>query len=179
MIKKKYSFFTTIAVVSLLMNCATIIKGSRQKITITAAPEVDNAEVVIKDMESGGITIAKGSVPYQTSLKTGSGYFSGASYKVQVTAPGYKKAEGIIDTEIRWGWYLGGNLIFGGLLGYLVVDPATGAMWSLDPNEDYFNLNLRKSAATTSSVDSNDLNFVVILKKDMPKEFEGKLKRIN
>ena len=29
------------------------------------------------------------------------------------------------------GWYAGGNLFFGGLIGYLIVDPMTGAMWTL------------------------------------------------
>ena len=32
------------------------------------------------------------------------------------------------------GWYLAGNFIFGGLLGWLIVDPATGAMWNLKPH---------------------------------------------
>ncbi len=34
------------------------------------------------------------------------------------------------DTKLD-GWYFG-NLIFGGLLGILIIDPATGAMWRLD-----------------------------------------------
>jgi len=31
------------------------------------------------------------------------------------------------------GWYFG-NIIFGGLIGLLIVDPATGAMYRLDVN---------------------------------------------
>ncbi len=30
---------------------------------------------------------------------------------------------------------LGGNILFGGLIGWLIVDPATGAMWTLVPKE--------------------------------------------
>lgn len=30
-------------------------------------------------------------------------------------------------------WYAVGNLFIGGLVGWLIVDPATGAMWTLDP----------------------------------------------
>jgi hypothetical protein len=31
------------------------------------------------------------------------------------------------------GWYIG-NILFGGVIGFLIVDPATGAMWKLgDP----------------------------------------------
>jgi hypothetical protein len=41
------------------------------------------------------------------------------------------------------GWYFG-NLLFGGLIGLLIVDPATGAMYKLEPNE--INCNLVSSA---------------------------------
>jgi len=43
------------------------------------------------------------------------------------------KIEGTMD-----GWYIG-NLLFGGILGFLVIDPATGAMWKL-PNIESVNL---------------------------------------
>ncbi|MFO0795295.1 MAG: hypothetical protein U0586_14690 [Candidatus Brocadiaceae bacterium] len=33
------------------------------------------------------------------------------------------------------GWYIGGNIFFGGLIGYLAVDPATEAMWALTPKK--------------------------------------------
>ena len=29
------------------------------------------------------------------------------------------------------GWYVG-NIVFGGFIGWLIVDPLTGAMWTLD-----------------------------------------------
>lgn len=32
------------------------------------------------------------------------------------------------------GWYIG-NLLFGGIIGLLIVDPATGAMWTLIPRK--------------------------------------------
>jgi hypothetical protein len=32
------------------------------------------------------------------------------------------------------GWYVG-NVIFGGLVGFLIVDPLTGAMWVLEPKD--------------------------------------------
>ncbi len=31
------------------------------------------------------------------------------------------------------GWYAG-NIVFGGLIGILIVDPATGAMWDIKEN---------------------------------------------
>jgi len=32
-------------------------------------------------------------------------------------------------------WYLAGNIVFGGIAGWLIVDPLTGAMWRLSPKE--------------------------------------------
>jgi len=43
------------------------------------------------------------------------------------------------------GWYFG-NVLFGGLIGILIVDPATGAMYTLKPNE--LNINLISSAVS-------------------------------
>ncbi len=38
----------------------------------------------------------------------------------------------VIDSSLS-GWYIG-NLLFGGIVGLLIVDPATGAMWKLPEN---------------------------------------------
>jgi hypothetical protein len=35
-----------------------------------------------------------------------------------------------VDSTIN-GWYVG-NIVFGGFIGWLIVDPLTGAMWALD-----------------------------------------------
>jgi len=31
------------------------------------------------------------------------------------------------------GWYIAGNILVGGLIGWFIVDPITGAMWNLEP----------------------------------------------
>ena len=41
------------------------------------------------------------------------------------------------ETEVKGGlngWYFG-NVVFGGLLGIVIVDPLTGAMWTLRPDD--------------------------------------------
>jgi len=30
-------------------------------------------------------------------------------------------------------WYVAGNFVFGGLIGWLIVDPLTGGMWTISP----------------------------------------------
>ncbi len=53
---------------------------------------------------------------------------------MSVRKPGYGSVDQGIDSELSM-WYLGGNFIFGGIVGWLGVDPLTGAMWKLDPDE--------------------------------------------
>ncbi len=43
------------------------------------------------------------------------------------------------------GWYWG-NIVFGGLIGWLIVDPATGAMYKLET--EFVNETLAKSTAS-------------------------------
>lgn len=43
-------------------------------------------------------------------------------------------------------WYIGGNLLFGGLIGWLIVDPASGAMWHFDPEQVSVLLNPKGTA---------------------------------
>ena len=74
-----------------------------------------------------------GSTPASVSLKRGDGYFRPASYAVDFKKPGYKTKRLDIVPGFN-GWYIG-NLIFGGaILGMLIVDPITGAMYTLNPN---------------------------------------------
>jgi hypothetical protein len=47
--------------------------------------------------------------------------------------PGYSQAEIKLDSSVS-GWYFG-NLLLGGLIGMLIVDPLTGAMYNLTPEK--------------------------------------------
>ena len=53
-----------------------------------------------------------------------------------------------IDGAIN-GWYFG-NIIFGGLIGMLAVDPATGAMYTLSPKEVLATLHVAQGGPTTA-----------------------------
>ena len=54
------------------------------------------------------------------------------------------------------GWYIG-NLLFGGLIGFLIVDPLTGAMYRFD---DYVYVSL--PADITLSDETSELNIVTL-----------------
>lgn len=106
--------------------CATIMGKSEVPVTITSQP--DGAEVSIFDRS--GKPIHTGITPTTVSLRAGAGYFKSEVYKVRFARAGYQEREAEIERRVN-GWYIGGNFVFGGIIGWLVVDPATGAMWKL------------------------------------------------
>ena len=55
-------------------------------------------------------------------------------YTVKISKEGYAVQTVTVDTKAN-GWYIGGNILLGGLIGWLIVDPATGAMRTLDTKE--------------------------------------------
>ena len=112
--------------------CASIIKGGgAQSISIRSMPS--DAEVKIFDAKTGN-TLQSGKTPLIVPLNKSTGYFGGARYRVVFDKPGFAQREVIIDSGVN-GWYVAGNIVFGGLIGWLIVDPATGAMWNLSPEE--------------------------------------------
>jgi hypothetical protein len=65
-------------------------------------------------------------------LKRGAGYFSPQSYQVKLSKQGYRSKVVEIVPGIN-PWYFG-NLLFGAFVGMVIVDPLTGAMFKLLPN---------------------------------------------
>ena len=65
-------------------------------------------------------------------LPSNAGFFTRSCYTFTFKKDGYPDVVKTRDAYLN-GWYLG-NIIFGGLPGLLIVDPATGAMYRLDEN---------------------------------------------
>ena len=59
-----------------------------------------------------------------------------------------------------------GYLIFGGLLGYLIVDPATGAMWNLTP----------QLAKDEKQIEANEGIITIKLLSDLSNEDQAKVR---
>jgi len=126
----------------LFSNCATIVSKSAYPVSIETRPE--GARVSITDKK--GKEIFKGQSPTAVRLKSGAGFFSRAEYQVRLSAPGYE--EKIIPVTFKLnGWYFG-NVVFGGVIGLLIVDPASGAMWKIDRYSDNINEILNKAATS-------------------------------
>lgn len=136
------AFFLTTAVLT-LSGCASIVSDSKYPVSVTSEPRGANFEVRSKS----GSVAASGSTPSQVTLNAGAGYFRGETYQVTYRKEGFSEQQSVISSGID-GWYWA-NIVFGGLLGLLIVDPATGAMYTL-PDNTNAKLNPLPTAATTS-----------------------------
>ncbi len=153
-------------VVFLLSGCASIVSKNVYPVTFDSHP--DAATIIIKDED--GKQIYKGKTPTTLSLPAGEAYFHAKTYTVTFSKPGYEER----TTEIKAGldgWYIG-NLLFGGLIGFLIVDPLTGNMWKL-PTETTVTL-----PEQVSSV-SPDRGLKIVTIDQIPESFRKGLIRVN
>lgn len=111
-----------------LSGCASIFSGSTQDVAIRATP---GAKYVVTD--SAGRKVASGEVPGTVNLARGAGYFSPNAYKVNLSKPGYQNKTLEVNPGMN-GWYFA-NILLGGFVGMVIVDPLTGAMYNLLPRE--------------------------------------------
>jgi len=111
-----------------LTGCASIVGKDIFPLTINSNP--DGATVLIKD--ENGVKVYSGTTPTTAALTAGESYFHAKTYNITLSKPGY--ADQFIQVKATLsGWYFG-NIIFGGLIGLLIVDPITGKMWKLKSN---------------------------------------------
>jgi hypothetical protein len=109
--------------------CASIVHSGPRSIPIASTPP--GAKVSIYDR--GNNMVSVNTTPFVASLSPHYGYFKGQSYRIVFEMPGYAPAETKLESSVS-GWYFG-NLVFGGLIGMLIVDPLTGAMYNLAPEK--------------------------------------------
>jgi len=116
--------------------CASIVKGGAQDIAISS--NVPEAKFEIRNNRTNAVQLT-GATPASIKLDRGAGYFKSADYTITISKDGYVPQSIPVKATVN-GWYAGGNLLIGGLIGYLAVDPATGAMWTLHPETIASNL---------------------------------------
>ena len=122
-------FIVPVLAGGLLIACATIVDGGKTKPVSIDSP-IMGKSFIIKD-KSGKI-VHQGVTPQIVNLpRSGEGWAEKQKYTVSL-------ADGSATTGIEsgaTGWYIAGNILFGGLIGWLIVDPSTGAMYTLNPSE--------------------------------------------
>lgn len=88
-----------------------------------------------KVKDESGVIVAQGKTPQGVTLaKSDGSYFGKKSYQITMEKDGYEPVTMPIKANAN-GWYIGGNLVFGGLIGWLAVDPFNGGMYTLKPKE--------------------------------------------
>jgi hypothetical protein len=148
--------------------CATIVSRSSQEITIASVPE----GAAVKINNKSGAAVHSGNTPLTVTLKKGRGYFKAERYTIHFAKDGYHAHDITVEGEVN-GWYFG-NILFGGLIGLLAVDPATGAMYTLKPKEVSTTLDALKV-----SRHGKEQTLTVVLIEDVPQELLGQLIRID
>jgi len=148
-----------------LAGCASIVSKSEYSVSISSQPE--EAEITIKNR--AGESIFSGRTPTTLTLKANAGYFKGENYTVTFQKDGYTAHTAQIERGVD-GWYVAGNIVFGGLIGWIIVDPATGAMWTLKK------LHVEMSPSQASSMEK-EVQIVTIDK--IPDHFRSQMVRVN
>lgn len=116
----------SVATVALLISgCASIVGDSKPKVGIYSQPTGAKYDVV----SSTGRVVVSGVTPGNVILETSRGYFKRESYSVIFHKQGRADTTVPLKSSIS-GWYWG-NIAFGGIIGMLIVDPLTGAMYTL------------------------------------------------
>jgi hypothetical protein len=125
----KIKLLSLLFLMSLLFTgCSSIVDGRAQHVKINSHPT--GATFSIYDKEGKAVTT--NTAPANLVLNRRHGYFNGEDYKIIFAAPGYYPYEVHVKSTVD-GWYFG-NILFGGLIGFIIVDPATGAMYTLKPD---------------------------------------------
>lgn len=145
-------------VLSLLMSsCATIISGSKQNVRFSSNPST--ATIFIDEVEVG-------KTPFEIKLARIS------EHSVMLKLDGYQTYQTRLTKSFN-GWYIG-NILLGGIIG-LIIDPITGAMYNLTP--DQVNAQMNKGTAFKSN--GKDVNVAIVLNIDPTWKKVGQLEKVN
>jgi hypothetical protein len=156
---------------SILSGCASIVGDKTQLVPISSTPS--DASILIVDEK--GEEVFTGKTPTSVTLQKSDGsYWGGKNFTVKISKDGYK-TQTISITSNPNGWYIGGNLIFGGLIGWFIVDPLNGGMYTLSPDDIATNLGEQSAHNNTAT----DGSISIVLIQDVPLSLVNKMKRIN
>jgi hypothetical protein len=149
--------FSVLFLIAMFSSCATIVSRSTYPVTFGSDP--GGTTITVTNREH--VDIFKGVTPCAVKLKAGSKFFSKEQYTVKFSRPGYEDKIVPINFKIN-AWYFG-NLLIGGVIGMLIVDPATGAMWRIEQNDFYAKYD---PADRRAEIDHPTLNIVSV--NDVP-----------
>lgn len=152
---------SVVAMAAVCSACATIMGQPTQTLPISSAP----SEASITVVDEAGVEVFKGATPTSVTLQKSTGkYWGKKNFTVTITKAGYQSQVIPVAASAN-GWYIAGNLVFGGLIGWFVVDPLSGNMYTLSPEAVAGNLATAKSAHNNTAKDGS---IAIVLIEDVP-----------
>ncbi|GAA5482118.1 hypothetical protein [Haloferula sargassicola] len=148
---RSFTTAASVGVALLCSNCATVFNRTTQPVRVASNP----SGLTFKVTDKEGVVVGNGTTPGEVRLKTSSNYFVPAAYIFTFSKNGKVVGSQVLTARVS-GWYAG-NILIGGLIGLVIVDPLTGAMYTLP---DDVNFGGQPMASVTH--DSGSLQFVSI-----------------
>jgi hypothetical protein len=119
----------TVLACAALTGCATIVHNGPRQISVASTPPGAKVSIYDRSNRLGQVS----TTPFVATLPTKFAYFKGQDYRLVFELPAYATTEVHLQSKVSR-WYFG-NVFFGGMLGLVVVDPSTGAMFNLIPDK--------------------------------------------
>jgi len=164
--KMKKNIVAMTLALGLASGCSSIISKSDYAVAVNSSPDGANFSITNK----AGLKVQSGVTPSIVTLKSSSGYFKGEAYTIELKKDGYSSKTFTLSSTVD-GWYFG-NILFGGLIGMLIVDPATGAMYNLPARADV------SLDPQTSSL-NNQQSFKIATIENLSAEERSRLEKVN
>lgn len=152
---RKTIISSTLALALCVSSCATIVSGSKQNVSFSSNPSA--ATIYIDEVEVG-------KTPFQIKLARKS------EHSVMLKLEGYQTYETKLTKEFN-AWFIG-NIFIGGLIG-LIIDPITGAIYNLTPEQ----VNAQMNKGTAFKSNSKDVYVAVALDIDKNWKKIGQLEK--
>ncbi len=147
-----------------LSACSTIVSESSYPVSIISSPSEANFTITNED----GEVVHQGITPSTVTLPSSNGFFDGADYTITYEKDDYTTVTYTVTSSVD-GWYFG-NILIGGLLGMLIIDPATGAMWKLPESA---------SMSLTKKMAEDELTGLTVMTlSNLPNEYKDQLEKI-
>jgi hypothetical protein len=161
----------TIALAIACSACATIVGQPTQVVPISSTP----SDAAITIVDEAGVEVFKGTTPTSVTLQKSTGkYWGKKSFTVKIAKAGFQ-AQAIPITASANGWYIAGNFVLGGLIGWFIVDPLNGHMYTLSP--DAVAASLTASVAHNNS--ATDGSIAIVLLQDVPTSLRGQMVQVH
>ncbi|MEK8035016.1 hypothetical protein AACH06_29725 [Ideonella sp. DXS29W] len=150
--------------------CATIVGQPTQVVPISSTP----SDAAITIVDESGVEVFKGTTPTSVTLQKSTGkYWGKKSFTVTIAKAGFQP-QTIPVTASANGWYIAGNFVFGGLIGWFIVDPLNGHMYTLSPEAVAASL----STVAAHNNTATDGSIAIVLLQDVPDSLRNQMVQV-